>query len=105
MLLFDYEKCFLLTGGNIKWMIPKIKTVAGYDFIKNPEVLDDSNYTLRDRVEYAALCSLRNYTDYSNNGILYLDRDYVPPWVPEQILANNKLIKLHNNYIELIREK
>ena len=104
MLFFDYEKVFLLTGGNVRWMLPMFEKVAGYDFIKNPEILYNDKFTLRDRVEYVGLCSLRNYEDYANRGILYLDRDLIPPWVPEQILADNKLIELHKNYIKLINE-
>ncbi len=105
MLFFNYDKSFLLTGGNIKWMLPMFKKVAGYDFIKNPEVLDDKSYSLRDRVEYAGLCSLRNYEDYESKGILYLDKDLIPPWVPNQILESNKLIEIHKHKIILLREK
>lgn len=104
MLFFDYEKVFLLTGGNIKWMLPKFFTVAGYDFIKNPQVLNDTRYSLRDRVEYAGLCALRNYEDYIERDVLHLDKDLIPPWIPEQVYAQNKLIKIHKNHIELLKE-
>lgn len=79
--------------------------VAGYDFIKNPQILYDTSYTLRDRVEYAGICSLRNYEDYASKGILYLHKDLIPPWVPIQIVENNPLVKAHKHHIELFNEK
>lgn len=86
-------------------MLPMFKQVAGYDFIVNPEVLWDKQYSLRDRVEYAGLCSLRNYEDYMHKGTTYLDKDLIPPWVPTQILDSNKLIDNKTNQITLLYEQ
>jgi hypothetical protein len=81
------------------------KKVAGYDFILNPSILEDTRYTLQDRVEYAGLCSLRNYEDYMQKGILYLHKDLIPPWIPQQILESNQLIEIKSNHIKLINEQ
>jgi hypothetical protein len=86
-------------------MIPMMFKVPGHDFILNHLVLEDKKIPLQDRVEYAGLCSLRNYEDYVENGILYLHKDLIPPWVPHQILESNSLIENHTNHITLLGEQ
>ena len=104
MLFYDYDKSFILTGGNLEWMLSMIKRVPGRNFMINPEILSNKKYSVRDRVEFAGLCSLRNYEDYINRGIIDLHRDLIPPWVPTQIIEENQLVTTNKNYIELISE-
>lgn len=116
MILFDFEKIWLLSLGNPKLILRYFKylylkkveyqTLKGTNFILKPEIIVKNPYRLSEQQlsEYLGLCALRNFADYKLSGEVNLDMEYVPPWMPKQVLETNPLIALNNSKIIFIKE-
>jgi len=107
MRFFDYETIFIVSHGDPSLMLEAFKqNNTGHDFIVKPKTLVDS-FWLSDRhkAEYLGLCSLRNYEDYLHRGEVNLSLDLVPNWIPMQVVKENPLVTLTDNYIIFQKEK
>lgn len=117
MILFNYEKIWLLSLGRpdlmlryFKWLYlgyPEYETLKGSNFIVNPEVIIKNPYKLSDiqLSEYLGLCALRNYSEYKLSGEVDLEMEYFPPWIPKQVVEQNPLIAINKSKIIFIKEK
>jgi hypothetical protein len=107
MKFYNYETLWILSHGNPSKLFDYFKkSTVGDNFIVNPKVLVDSFWlTDRQRAEYLGICALRSYSDYVQNKEVNLTRDFIPPWVPLEVIEKHPLIKLTNTQIILLKEK
>lgn len=101
MIFFDYEKCFLLSHGNVALLLKYIELIPGDNFIVNEKVVIDNPYKLTklQLANYVGLCSLRNYSDYKIHGDPNLDISFVPPWVPKIVIEQCPLIEIKSSQL------
>lgn len=106
MVLFDYEKIWLLSGGQSKLIVqyfrglyfrrPEYDYLKGSSFVLKPEVIVNNPHRLAKRTlaEYLGLCALRNYSNYQQFRDVNLDLEYFPDYIPKQIVEQNPLVTL-----------
>lgn len=117
MILFDFEKIWLLSLGQPHLMIRYFKylylkrydyrSLAGNNFIVNPEIIIRNPYRLSNQqlAEYLGLCALRNYANYQQSKEVNLELEYFPPWIPKQVVEANPLIELNKTKLIFLKEK
>lgn len=116
MLFFDFEKIFLLAKGNSKSIVHLIRRMAenpeankpllGMSFIINESTIIDNNRKLSDRqlAEYLGILSFRSYAEYKFTGDPSLDMQYLPTWIPKQVVEENPLIAINKSKLNFIEE-
>lgn len=117
MILFDYEKIWLLSLGKPNLILlyfkriynkePKYSCLIGNNFILNPEVVIENPYKLSKRqlAEYLGLCALRNYAKYQQFKDVDLEMEYFPPWIPRIVVDSNPLIAIDKTKLIFLKEK
>ena len=108
MKFYDYERLYLAARGDPSLILKlffKDKTADGFNFIVNEHVLKNPLVSDLHKAEYLGLCSLRQYTDYKQQGIVDLKLERVPPWIPMQVIQQNPFITTTSNEILFYKEK
>lgn len=108
MKFYDYERLYLAARGDPALILKLFfsdKTVDGHNFIVNESVLRNSFISEQLRAEYLGLCSLRQYSDYKNQGIVDLQLDRVPPWIPMQVIQQNPFLTTTSTQILFNKER
>ena len=117
MLLYDFEKIWLLSAGQSKLIVryfkhlyfnkPEFTYLKGSNFMVNPLVVVNNPYKLANRLlaEYIGVCSLRNYANYQQLRDTDLEIDYFPDYIPKMIVENNPLLTIENTKIIFKKEK
>ncbi len=116
MILYDFEKLWLLAMGNSELIVKAFKRLvnseAGYenlkgtDFIVNPRVITHNthNLTYQQLAEYLGILAMRPLQYYQQDGYIDLDMARVPSWVPASIVKSNPLIKISKTKLKFIQE-
>ncbi|ASV43450.1 hypothetical protein [Vibrio phage JSF12] len=96
-----------MSSGNSKLILKYLKLLAskdekyaslhGENFLVNEDIVLSNPFNLNDRTlaEYVGLCSLRNYSNYKINGNPNLDIEYIPNYVPADVVRRNPLVLIH----------
>lgn len=122
MILYDFEKIWLLSMGQPKLMIQYFSRLAwgnpnyfflkGSSFIINPEVILDRRFRIADqklteqqKAEHLGMCSLRNYANYRQAKDVDLELEYIPPWVPRIVVDESPLYTINRTKLIFISEK
>lgn len=105
MLLYDFEKIWLLSGGRSDLIVryfkglyyqrPELASLRGSNFMVNPKVVVENTRHLSDRTlaEYIGLCALRNYANYKMFSDCNLEIEYFPDYIPSIVVDSNPLIQ------------
>lgn len=117
MLLFDYEKIYLLSYGRSDLIIEYLRrmrdepeatiSLVGSSFIVNEEVILDNPMKLSARVlaEYVGILSIRNYADYQLTGDTSLPIMSVYPWIPREVVESNPFVQLSKDKLYFNKEE
>lgn len=116
MLFFDFEKVFLLAKGNSNSIVHLIRQMVinpeayrplqGMSFIINESTIIDNARNLPNRqlAEYLGILSFRGYAEYKFTGDSSLDMQYLPTWIPKQVVETNPLIEINKSKLNFIEE-
>lgn len=116
MQFYDFQKIWLLSGGQSKLIVryfkklvsgePEYQHLHGDNFILNPIIVTKNPLGLDNRTlaEYLGLCSLRNYTQYSQYRDVDLDIEYFPNYISKDIVESNPLIAINKTKIKFNQE-
>lgn len=111
MLLYDFNKMWLLSGGQSHLIIKYFKYLhrdehdfrflKGSNFMLNPELVVNNPFKLNQRTlaEYIGLCALRNYSNYQQYKDTGLEMEYFPNYIPRAIVDNNPLLTTNKSKI------
>jgi hypothetical protein len=111
MLLFDFEKIWLISGGDSRRILkyfrklynkePGYESLRGTNYIINPEVVARTPNCYTDRVlaEYLGVCALRNYATYQQFQETALDISYFPDYIPKEVVTKNPLLAIKQDKI------
>ncbi|AUG85250.1 hypothetical protein PONTUS_46 [Vibrio phage Pontus] len=111
MVLYDFNKIWLLSGGQPRLMLRYFKYLylnrvdfrflKGTNFILNPEIVVNNPMRLPQHklAEYLGLCALRNYANYQQYREVNLDMEYFPNYIPRQVVDENPLIAINKSKI------
>lgn len=117
MVFYDFEKMWIVSGGNSDLMLLYFKALVrgdsfalplkGENFIVNEKIVTQNpeKFSNRELAEYLGLCALRNYSNYRIHGITSLELEYVPNWIPANVVRSNPLINLNKSTIYFINEE
>lgn len=106
MILFDYEKIYMLSYGRADLIVGYIKRMLnnpeaypdliGSSFILNTDVItkNPSKYDARTLAEYIGFLSIRNYQVFKETGDTSLSLMSLYPWIPREVLDSNPLVQL-----------
>lgn len=106
MKFYNFETLWIISHGNPTRLVEYFKdSTKGENFMVNPKALVDAFWlTDRQRAEYIGICALRNYSDYIREGEVNLLLDFIPPWIPMEVIENHPLTQLTNTHIILLKE-
>lgn len=116
MILYDFEKLWLLAMGNSELIVKAFKRLVngesgyehlkGQDFIVNPRVVTHNTHNLTNQqlAEYLGILAMRPLHYYYQDGYIDLDMTRVPSWVPASIVKSNPLIKIKQAKLKFIQE-
>lgn len=111
MVLYDFDKIWLLSGGQPKLMLRYFKYLylnrvdyrflKGTNFILNPEIVVNNPMRLPQHklAEYLGLCALRNYANYQQFKDTDLAMEYFPMYIPRKVVDENPLIAINQSKI------
>lgn len=117
MLLFDYEKIYILSYGRADLILKYLRrlrdepeasvSLVGSSFILNPEVVLDNPLRLdaRTLAEYVGILSIRNYADYQMTGNTSLQMVSVYPWIPAEVVQSNPLVQISKDTLHFNKEE
>ena len=107
VLLVIHTLTYNLTPKNYRDPLYKYwnKNWFGFSFLVNPEAIFEHRpeYSEREWIEYITLASYRNVNLFNDNGETTLDLKHSP--VREDIIKNNRLLKVENNKIRFRYEE
>lgn len=111
MVLYDFDKIWLLSGGQPKLMLRYFKYLylnrvdyrflKGTNFILNPEIVVNNPMRLPQHklAEYLGLCALRNYANYQQFKDTDVAMEYFPMYIPRKVVDENPLIAINQSKI------
>jgi len=111
MLFYNFEALFVASRGNSDKIVSYYHRTAtrSYtqpNFIVNSKVLVDTFWlSPRQKAEYLALLSLRDYGDYVETGYTGYKLYNLPPWIPIEVAKNHPLIQLTDKEIIFTKEE
>jgi hypothetical protein len=128
MFLFDWSKIYQESDGNVTEVlrifrmlvhkqVPKNtydpiykysqKNFVGESYMLHPDVLlyHSHKYYYKEMAQYIALCSMRPYALYTINNEITLDTLLVPVLSPEEIINNNRLLRVEGSKIHFLYEE
>ena len=106
MVMFDYQKLWLIAGGDSTLIIryflllahkePGWEHLVGVNFIVNESIITDNPLNKKAIVlaEYLGLCSLRAYATYKLYGTTNLSMEMVPSYIPKSIVDSSPWVEL-----------
>lgn len=115
-IFFDYEKIYVVSGGNSDLIVYYFKALAanptmypnlvGSSFILNETIVTKNPYKLTNRqlAEYLGVLALRSYANYKFTKDSGLDIEAFPSWVPKQVVTTNPLIAINRTKLNFIEE-
>jgi hypothetical protein len=107
MKFYDYEKIYWEAKGDSTLIVKLFQQAPslGPNFIVNPHLVRAGlGYSDRTLAEYLGLCALRRYENYVYLNEVNLERFLIPPWVPEDVVQHNPLVKLTNKQLIFKKE-